>query len=75
MPKIFYVIYTYKLFYPLLIGDTVGWGHYTHHLHDLCITQVDTELCEQLFSTLSCYARIAQHMKREHFLFYLLLLM
>lgn len=52
----------------------MGRGHYTHNLHDLCITQVDTEACEQLFLTLSRYARITQHMKREHFLFYLLYL-
>ena len=34
--------------------------------------QVDTEICEQLFSWLSKYARITKHMSREHFLFYLL---
>ena len=31
----------------------MGRGHYTHNLHDLCITQVDTEVCEQPFLTLS----------------------
>jgi hypothetical protein len=38
------------------------------------LKKVDTETCEQLFSWLSRYARITQHMNRVHFLFYLLYL-
>ena len=37
-------------------------------------TQVDTEICEQLFSWMSRYYRITQHMNWAHFLFYLLFL-
>ena len=36
--------------------------------------QVNTEVCEQTFSWLSKYSRIARHMNRERFLFYLLYL-
>lgn len=41
--------------------------------HPLSV-QVDTEICEQIFSWMSRYARITQHMNRTHFLFYLLYL-
>lgn len=62
-PEVIYVTY------PLLIGDTVGQGHSTHNFDDLCIMQYDTEAYyEQLISSLSRYARITKHMKREHFL-------
>ena len=45
-------------------------GYFTY-----CITfQVDTEVCEQVFSWLSRYARITRHTNRETFLFYLLYL-
>ncbi len=33
--------------------------------------QVDSQICEQIFSWLSGYARITQHMQREYFLIYL----
>lgn len=34
--------------------------------------QVDTEVCEQVFSWLSRYSRITHHMNRHHFMFYIL---
>ena len=44
------------------------------HISLITILQVDTEVCEQVFSWMSKYARITQHMNRQHFLFYLLYL-
>lgn len=38
------------------------------------LEKVDTEICEQIFSWMSKYARITQHMNRVHFLFFLLYL-
>jgi len=36
------------------------------------IMQVDTEVCEQVFSWLSCYGKITKHMNRYIYLFFLL---
>ena len=36
--------------------------------------QVDTEICEQVFSWLSRYARITKHMNLDHFMFFILYL-
>ena len=43
---------------------------YIPHEGNIFLIQVDTESCEQLFSCLSWYAQITQHMKRECFLFH-----
>lgn len=56
-------------------GHIDTWCHqhcnpYTHS--DL--ENVDTEVCEQIFSWLSRYARITQSMNQQHFLFYILYL-